>query len=56
MGIIVKHAGQRGAETGQMGTAVDGIHAVGETENRFAETVVILQGDFDPDAVIGFAT
>ena len=54
MGIIVKHAGQRGAEAGQMGAAVDGIHAVGKTEDVFAETVVILQRDFNPDAVIGF--
>ena len=36
-GIIIQDAGQGGTETGQVGAAVDGIDAVGEAVNGFAE-------------------
>ncbi len=43
---VVDGAGQRGAETAQVRTAIDGVDVVGEAENRFAVAVVVLQRDF----------
>ncbi len=52
--VIAQGAGQRGAETGQMGTAVLLGDVVGEAEHRFLVSVGPLQRHVHGDAV-GFA-
>ena len=47
----VDGARQRGAEAGEMRTAVDGVDVVGEAEDGFGVAVVVLQRDLDFDLV-----
>src|SRR5262249_19342678 len=46
---VVDSAGQRGTETGEVRTAIDGVDGIREGENVFAVAVVVLQCDFDFD-------
>ena len=46
-GIIVNHARQRCAETGQVRAAVRVKHVVGKSFDRFGVGIGILQGDFN---------
>ena len=47
----VDGAGKRGAETGKVRAAVDGVDVVGEAEDGFGVAVVVLQRDVDFDSV-----
>ena len=51
----VDGAGERGAEAGEMGSAVDGVDVVGEGEDGLGVGVVVLQRDLHGDVVaLGF--
>ena len=47
VGVVVQHAGQRGAEAGQVGAAVDRVDAVGKAVGGFVEAVVVLYRHLD---------
>ena len=52
---VVDGARQRGAEAGQMRSAIDGVDVVGEAEDGVRVTVVVLERDLHGDAVaLGF--
>ena len=52
-GVVVHHAGEGGAEAGEVGAALDGVDVVGEGEDRLVVLLVdVLQGDLGGDAVL----
>ncbi len=50
-GVIVDHARQGRAQTGQVRAAVDGVDGVGKGVDRFGVSIGVLDGGFDADAV-----
>ena len=49
-GVVVKDAGESGAEAGQVGAAVDRVDAVGEGKSGLVEAVVVLNCDLNDGA------
>src|SRR5712691_9962435 len=46
---VVDRARKRGAKTGEMRAAIDGVDGIGEGKNVFTVSVVVLERDFDFD-------